>query len=60
MKQKVIKTGNSLGVTVPSDFVKTVGVKKGDEVEVKIEKEKFKVSYQFSGICQMSLLEEKS
>jgi len=56
----VIKTGNSLAVTVPADFVKSVGVRKGDEVEAKVEKSKFKISYQFSGVCQMSLLEKKT
>lgn len=59
MKKKVIKTGNSLAVTVPSSFVKAIGVRKGDEVEVRVNKEKFKVTYRFSGVCQMSIFEKR-
>jgi len=34
MQQKILKTGNSLGITIPSDFVKTFGLKAGTSVEV--------------------------
>ncbi len=54
-KQKIIRTGNSLAVTIPSDFVKTVGVKAGQIVQVKIEPETGKVSYIFSGSRQLPL-----
>jgi len=57
MKQKVMKTGNSLAVTIPSGFVKSSGVKKGDEVEVRIDKGKARICYQFSSFLQMSLLD---
>ncbi|MFH1601954.1 MAG: AbrB/MazE/SpoVT family DNA-binding domain-containing protein [Candidatus Shapirobacteria bacterium] len=40
MKRKVIKTGNSLAVTIPHDFVKEVGIKIGDEVEFKVNARK--------------------
>lgn len=53
-KQKVIKVGNSIGVTVPSDFVRAVGIKAGDEVEVIKKIETGKVIYKFSGIQQLS------
>ncbi|HEX9008370.1 MAG TPA: AbrB/MazE/SpoVT family DNA-binding domain-containing protein [Patescibacteria group bacterium] len=33
-KQKILKVGNSLGVTLPSDIVKTLSIKPGDQVEV--------------------------
>ena len=35
MSQKVMRVGNSIGVTVPSQFVKTVGIRVGDSVKVK-------------------------
>jgi antitoxin component of MazEF toxin-antitoxin module len=36
-KQKIIKTGHSLAVTIPFDFAQLLGIKAGQEVEVKIE-----------------------
>ncbi|HUV46658.1 MAG TPA: AbrB/MazE/SpoVT family DNA-binding domain-containing protein [Candidatus Bathyarchaeia archaeon] len=53
MKQKVMKVGNSLCVTVPADFVKAVGVRQGDMVEVKKRVEANEVVYKFSGIQQL-------
>jgi len=37
--RKVIKHGNSLGVTIPSEFVKDLGLKNGDELAVCLNKE---------------------
>lgn len=54
-RQKIIRTGNSLAVTVPSDFVKTVGIKAGQIVQVKVEPETGKVTYTFSGSRQLPL-----
>jgi len=54
-KQKIIKTGNSLAVTIPSWFVKTVGIKAGQNVLVKIEPETGQVIYTFSGTKQLPL-----
>ena len=34
MVQKVIKIGSSLGVTIPSNIVKELAVRQGDELEV--------------------------
>lgn len=55
MKQKVIKTGNSLAVTVPANFVKQIGVKPGQMVEVKVNVESGKIVYQFSGVRQLAI-----
>lgn len=55
-KQKVIKTGNSLAVTIPSFFVKIIGIKSGDEVRVKAVPEKGEVIYIFSGVQQLPLV----
>ena len=55
MKQKIMKVGNSVGVTVPSSFVKAVGVKIGDHVRVKTNLETGQVIYIFKGAQQLSL-----
>ncbi len=55
MKQKIMQVGNSLGVTVPVDFVKAVGVKAGDMVKVKKRPETGEVVYKFSGIQQLMI-----
>lgn len=55
MRHKVMQVGNSLGVTVPSDFVKAVGIKVGDNVEVKKQMDTNEVIYKFSGIQQLPI-----
>jgi len=55
MSQKIIKTGNSLAVVVPSGFVNTIGVKAGQNVEVKMKPETGEVTYTFSGAKQLSI-----
>jgi antitoxin component of MazEF toxin-antitoxin module len=54
-KQKIIRTGNSLAVTIPSQFVNSVGVKAGQEVQVRVEPETGQVIYTFSGTKQLAL-----
>lgn len=53
MRQKVMQIGNSLGVTVPADFVRAVGIRPGDTVEVRKIVHKNQMVYQFSGIQQL-------
>lgn len=55
MTQKVIRAGNSTAVTVPRFFVKTVGVKIGDDVRVDTHPETGKVIYTFKGAHQLLL-----
>lgn len=55
MQQKIMKVGNSIGVTVPAKFVKAVGVKVGESVSVKIVLETGQVIYTFKGAKQLSL-----
>lgn len=57
MSQKVIKTGNSLAVTIPADFVKMVGIKAQDEVRVSPKPDKGTITYIFSGVKQLPLSE---
>jgi antitoxin component of MazEF toxin-antitoxin module len=59
MQQKVLKTGNSLAVTIPSRFAKIMGVKPGDTVRVKTELQKSSLTLTFSGSGQLSLLTQK-
>lgn len=56
MLQKVIKAGNSLAVTLPSDFVKMIGIRPGDDVRVTPLPERGRIHYTFSGAKQLSLL----
>jgi len=55
MEQKVMKVGNSVGVTVPAKFVKSVGIRVGDNVKVKTVLETGQVIYTFKGAKQLSL-----
>jgi antitoxin component of MazEF toxin-antitoxin module len=55
MIQKVIRLGtHSLAVTIPADFVHSLGVKAGDGVKVETDKENGKMSLCFSGVMQLS------
>ncbi|MDO8551249.1 MAG: AbrB/MazE/SpoVT family DNA-binding domain-containing protein [bacterium] len=57
MSQKVIRTGNSLAVTIPSQFVKDLGIRVGDPVKVSLERDKGKITFIFSGAKQLPLAE---
>jgi len=58
MKQKVFRTGNSLAVVVPVQFVKLLGVKPKDNVQVLAQPENGRVIYKFSGALQLPLSQE--
>ena len=55
MIQKIIKTGNSLAVTIPSRLVKKVGLKAGDRVKSLVKAEKGLVEYTFLDMRQLPL-----
>lgn len=57
MAQKVLKTGNSLAVTIPAEFVKMVGIRPGDEVKTGFKPDKGIITYSFSGAKQLPLAE---
>ncbi len=57
MAQKVIRTGNSVAVTIPADFAKDLGIHSGDLVKVKLEKATGKIVLTFSGARQLPLSE---
>lgn len=55
-KQKIIRTGNSLAVTIPSFLVRSVGIRAGKEVLVRIEPDKGRMICNFFGHAQLPLL----
>lgn len=59
MKQKVFRTGNSKVVVIPAPFANAVGVRVGDEVKVKQEPEKGRLSYTFAGVKQLKFNDMK-
>ena len=56
MKQKILKTGNSLAVSIPSKFVRILGLKPGNVVEVKSDFAKGTLHCTFTGTGQLTLL----
>lgn len=58
--RKVIKTGNSLALTIPSKIIKDFNIKEGDIIKIKIDRPKTTISYIFSGHPrQLSLINGK-
>lgn len=47
--RKVIKTGNSLAITIPSKSIKDFNIQEGDPVSLAINKTKVAITYTFSG-----------
>jgi antitoxin component of MazEF toxin-antitoxin module len=56
MEQKILKTGNSLAVTIPSRFVKILGLKPGQTVQTQSNIAKGTLRYTFTGTGQLPLL----
>lgn len=60
MHQKVVKSGtHSLAVTIPAEFVHSLGVKAGDNVIVEPHMETGTVHLKFRGAVQLRLLSPK-
>lgn len=57
MAQKVIRTGNSAAVTIPADFMKDLGIRIGDPVKVRIDRDQGRIVFSFSGVKQLPLSE---
>jgi len=55
MVQKVIRTGHSLAVVIPSRVARVMGIKAGDKVKLKISSEKGKIILGFFGSLQLPL-----
>lgn len=40
VERKVLKVGNSLGVTFPMEFLNKLGIHQGDEIQMELEEDK--------------------
>lgn len=49
LTRKVLKTGNSLALTIPSKSIKDFDIKEGDIVQVKVNRSRGTITYYFSG-----------
>lgn len=57
--RKVIRTGNSLALTIPSTTIKDFNIKEGDIVQLRISRSRNTVTYLFSGHPrQLSLIDK--
>ena len=58
--RKVIKTGNSLAITIPAKAVFDLDIKEGDVATLKISRSKGTISYIFTGHPrQLSFIDKK-
>ena len=58
--RKVIKTGNSLAITIPAKTISDFSLKEGDLAEVRVNKTKTAITYRFTGHPrQLSLIDKK-
>ena len=53
--QKVLRTGNSLAVVIPSRFVRDVAIKPGDPVHVAADRRRGKITYTFQNVTQLPI-----
>jgi antitoxin component of MazEF toxin-antitoxin module len=59
--RKVIKTGNSLAITIPSRTIADFSLKEGDLAQVKINRSKTSLTYIFTGHPrQLSLMNNQA
>jgi antitoxin component of MazEF toxin-antitoxin module len=57
--RKVIKTGNSLSLTIPAALIKDYDIREGDPVMIKIRRSTSSLVYTFPGHpCQLSLIDK--
>lgn len=59
MDQKILQTGNSLAVTIPSEFAKTLGLRHGQPAHVKLDLPSGRLTVTFTSSGQLSLLPKK-
>ena len=55
--QKIIKTGNSAAVTIPSEMLKSLNLRIGDKAEARMNFTEGSVTYTFPEIRQLRLKE---
>ena len=59
MAKKIIQTGNSAAVTLPSEFLKVLNIKIGDPVEVTVNYVKGEIVFRFPSARQLPLAVER-
>ncbi len=59
MTQKIIKTGNSAAVTIPSEMLKSLNLQIGDRAEAKMNFDEGSLTYVFPEIRQLRLEETR-
>lgn len=59
MAQKIIRTGNSAAVTLPSELVKVLNLRIGDPVEVTINYVQGEITFKFPSARQLPLAVKK-
>lgn len=59
MEQKILKTGNSLAVSIPASFARVLGLQPGDIVHIKTDAVRGILTYTFHGSGQLTLLASK-
>ena len=47
--RKVLKTGNSLALTLPNKIIKSFDIKEGDFAQYKVNSSKTSITYTFTG-----------
>ena len=58
--RKVIKTGNSLAITLPAKMIKDINLKEGDIAQVRINRTRSSITFIFFGHPRQLSLIEKS
>ncbi len=59
MAQKILRTGNSAAVTIPSEFMGTLNLKVGDEATAKMDFSRGEITYRFPQVRQLPLVGKK-
>lgn len=54
-QQKIIRSGNSLALTIPAKLVKNLGLKAGDAVKVTVPLDQSQINYFFESPRQLTL-----
>jgi antitoxin component of MazEF toxin-antitoxin module len=56
LTESIVKSGNSLAVVVPSEFVRKLGIRPKDRVKLAIDPVKGKITYTFMNLRQLPLV----
>jgi antitoxin component of MazEF toxin-antitoxin module len=54
--ESVVKTGNSLAVVIPATFIRRLGIRPKDQVQLQIDLLKGQITYTFTNRRQLPLV----